>query len=126
MEMVKEAIAFYTRCAVKADLDVKVLFDITTLTVPAKFTGALEVFENVEMDEGVVTIVSGDCFLLSDEIAEHAPNASFEYDAKLWKFTASEFAALYAVIKEFGLKVEFVPADDEDDEAAGSNEEDGE
>ena len=79
---------------------------------------------DAEMDEGVVTIVPGDCFLLSDEIAEHAPNASFDYDAKVWKFTASEFTALHAVIKEFGLKVEFVPPDDEDDDA-GSNDESG-
>ena len=124
MEMVNEAIAFYSRCAAKADLDIKVLFDISALTVPEKFTGALEVFENVEVNDEVMTIVSGGCFLIKDEISEHAPNASFDYEAKLWQFTDEEFTALNQSIKAYGMKIVFVAADD--DGGAGGSDDDEE
>ena len=126
--MAKEAIIAFgvllaAGCAAKAELDVKVLFDISTLTVPERGDHRRVGGVRKRRDgRGVVTIVPGDCPLLKSEIAEHAPNASFDYDAKLWSFTDEEFTALHVAIQEFGMRVVFVPADNEDDEA-GSGEE---
>ena len=85
--MAKEAIAFdvllvaRAGCAAKAELDVKVLLDISTLTAPEReFHRRVGGVRKRRDGREVVTIVPGDCPLLKGEITEHAPNARFDYD----------------------------------------------
>ena len=115
VQMVKEAMALYSRCAEKAGLTVEIETDIHSIEIPEKFVGTLEVFEDVEVDGECVTIVAGDAFLIKDEIKEHAPSAVCNYETKLWSFSEKdEFAALHDSVKEYGLKINFVEEDDDD------------
>ena len=115
VQMVKEAMALYSRCAEKAGLAVEIETDIHSIEIPEKFLGTLEVFEDVEVDGECVTIVSGDAFLIKDEIKEHAPSAECNYETKLWSFPdKDEFAALHDSVKEYGLKIDFIEEEDDD------------